>query len=95
MTQYRVNFFNNLINSNGMPFKCRQREVIVDNARDAEAASEKAKREFGQLEDIPNWRCHAQYFEVDIVAQRSTAGDVANARHRRSSKALQARHILF
>ena len=53
MAQYRVSFFNNLVNSNGMRFKCRQREVIVDNATDAAAASDKATREFARLEGVP------------------------------------------
>jgi hypothetical protein len=71
MPQYCVSFFNNLLNSNGMPFKCMQRTVTVREAQDAEAASEKAKRAFERLENVPNWKCRAQFFEVDITSQRS------------------------
>src|SRR5215470_7517181 len=49
MPQYRVVFYNNLLNSNGLLFKCTQRSVPVGKAKDAEEASEKAKREFEQL----------------------------------------------
>jgi hypothetical protein len=44
MPQYRVVFFDNLPNSNGLPFKCMQRSLIVRKTKDAEAAAEKAKR---------------------------------------------------
>ena len=45
--------------------------VIVSKAKDAEAASEKAKRAFERLENVPDWKCHAQFFEVDIARQHS------------------------
>lgn len=72
MADYRVLFFNNLVNSYGKPFKCLQRAITVSSAKDAEEASEKAKREFEQLEDVPNWRYYAQFLEVesrDIVRE--------------------------
>jgi hypothetical protein len=65
MTDYRVIFFNNLVNSYGKSFKCLQRVVTVSSANDAEEASEKAKREFERLEDVPNWKYHAQFLEVE------------------------------
>jgi hypothetical protein len=64
MNDYRVIFFNNLLNSYGMPFKCLQRAIAV-TAGDAAEASEKAKGEFERLEDVPNWKCHAQFLEVE------------------------------
>src|ERR1700740_1145100 len=67
MAQFRVTFFNNLINSGGMPFKCLQRAVIVGGVKDADTASQKAKREFERLENIPNWKYRAQFFEVGVV----------------------------
>ena len=65
MGDYRVLFFNNLFNSYGKPFKCLQRAVTVSSAKNAEEASEKAKREFERLEDVPNWKYHAQFLEVE------------------------------
>jgi hypothetical protein len=61
---YRVIFFNNLLNSYGKPFKCLQRTIAV-TAEDAARAAETAKREFERLERVPNWQCHAQFLEVE------------------------------
>ena len=72
MADYRVLFFNNLVNSCGKPFKCLQRAITVSSAKDAEEASEKAKREFERLENVPNWKYHAQFLGVeswDIVRE--------------------------
>jgi hypothetical protein len=68
---YRVVFFNNLVNSNGLPFKCIQRSLTVRKAKDAEEALEKAKLAFEQLEGIPDWKCHAHYFEVEPLTSQS------------------------
>jgi hypothetical protein len=65
MADYRVSFFNSLLNSYGKPFKCLQRVITVSSANDAEQALEKAKREFERLENAPNWKCHAQFLEVE------------------------------
>src|SRR5262245_36868962 len=56
MPQYRVVFYNNLLNSKGLLFKCTQRSVTVGKAKDAEEASEKAKRAFEQLEGVSDWK---------------------------------------
>jgi len=65
MGDYRVLFFNNLVNSYGKPFKCLQRAITVSSAKDAGEASEKAKREFERLEHVPTWKYHAQFLEVE------------------------------
>ena len=65
MADYRVFFFNNLVNSYGKSFKCLQRVITVNSANDAGEASEKAKREFERLEGVSNWKCHAQFLEVE------------------------------
>jgi hypothetical protein len=65
MSDYRVLFFNNLVNSYGKPFKCLQRAITVSSAKTQQEASEKAKREFERLEHVPNWKCHAQFLEVE------------------------------
>jgi hypothetical protein len=69
MADYRVVFFNNLLNSYGKPFKCLQRAIAVSSANDEGEASEKAKREFERLENVPNWKCRAQFLEVETTAQ--------------------------
>ena len=65
MAPYRVSFFNSLLNPYGKPFKCLRRVITVSSASDAGEALEKAKREFEQLEHIPNWKYHAQFLEVE------------------------------
>ena len=59
MVDYRVIFFNNLVNSYGKSFRCLQRVITVSSANDAGEAAEKAKREFERLEDVPNWKYYA------------------------------------
>jgi hypothetical protein len=61
----RVSFFNSLLNPYGKPFKCLQRIVTVRSAKGAEHALEKAKREFERLENVPDWKCHAHFLEVE------------------------------
>ena len=70
MAEFRVTFFNNLINSKGMPFKCLQRAVMVGGVKDADTASQKAKREFERLENVPNWKYRAQFLEVEVIAAK-------------------------
>jgi hypothetical protein len=65
MAHYRVMFFNNLGNSDGKSFKCLQRAITVSSANDAAEASQKAKREFERLENVPNWKSHTQFLEVE------------------------------
>jgi hypothetical protein len=65
MGDYRVLFFNNLVNSYGKPFKCLQRAIAVSSAKDAGEASERAKREFEQVEHVASWKYHAQFLEVE------------------------------
>jgi hypothetical protein len=65
MADYRVSFFNTLLKPYGKSFKCLQRVITVSSANDVEEASEKAKREFERLEDVPNWKCHAQFLEME------------------------------
>jgi hypothetical protein len=65
MADYCVSFFNSLLSPYGKPFKCLQRVITVSSAKGTEQALEKAKREFERLEGVPNWKCHAQFLEVE------------------------------
>ena len=80
MTEFRVTFFNNLVNSKGMPFKCLQRAVMVGGVEDADTASQKAKREFERLENVPNWKYRAQFLEVEVIAAKKQS-PIAKFRH--------------
>ena len=51
--------------------ECVQRSITVREAKDAQAASEKAKRAFERLENVADWKYHAQFFEIDMTDQRS------------------------
>ena len=64
MAEYRVTFFNNLLNPTGWPVKCMQRSLTVE-ANGPEEASQSAQRTFERLEKVPNWKCHAHYYEVE------------------------------
>lgn len=90
MIEYCVSFFNNLVNSNGRPCKCLQRTVTVRGAQDAKAASDKAKKDFEQLEHVSHWRCHAQFVEVNPVRKIATTGSRLQ-QHSSGSKALATR----
>jgi hypothetical protein len=56
MADYRVIFFNNLVNSYGKSFKCLQRIITVSATNDVGEA---------RLENVPNWKYHAQFLEVE------------------------------
>lgn len=71
MPDYRVNFFNNLINSNGRQFKCLQRSLIVSNALDEAEALRKAKRQFEQAERVINWALRAHFIEIEHLRNAS------------------------
>jgi|SRR5690349_21038612 hypothetical protein len=81
MADYRVLFFNSLVNSYGKPFKCLQRAITVSSANDAGEASEKAKLEFERLEGVPNWKCRAQFLEVESrdIVREDTSGLPSNS----------------
>jgi hypothetical protein len=83
MTCYRVNFFNNLPNSNGQEFKCLQRSLLIRDATDEVAAAELAKREFEQSECISNWSCHAHLVEVEPLSMEPYC--VGNVSHKPSA----------
>jgi hypothetical protein len=78
MAEYRVTFFNNLLNPNGLPVKCSQRSLTVQG-KDPEEASLRAQRAFERLEGVPDWKCHAHFYEIEI-AQELTAA--RGSRHR-------------
>jgi hypothetical protein len=65
MADYRVSFFNSLLSPYGKSFKCLQRVITVSSANGAEQALEMAKSEFERLENVPDWKCHAHFLEVE------------------------------
>lgn len=78
MPNYRVSFFNDLVNSNGQQFKCLQRSLIIRNAIDEVEASVKAKREFEHVEQVLDWASRAHFVEIE-QHRNFTGCDSANA----------------
>jgi hypothetical protein len=68
MSTYRVMFFKTLPNSYGKMFEVCQRTIDIPSASNPDSAVEQAKRQFQQCEDISDWRIHADYFQVDVLA---------------------------
>jgi hypothetical protein len=78
MTGHRVRFFKHLLNSQGMPFRALQREIVITGAKTALEAEVIAEREFERVRQIPDWRFHADSVETEAV--------VTVAHHQRRSR---------
>jgi len=63
MTDYRVAFFKNLLNCDGHSFKVLQR-VIVSRSDSCDDAIRDAQRSFEGLENVSDWRLHADFLEA-------------------------------
>jgi len=65
MQRFRVKFLNNLTNSTGHQFQCLQRVVPIARAKSIERAIKAAQYRFERLEQVSNWRFHAQSIEAE------------------------------
>jgi hypothetical protein len=70
MPSYRVRFLNE-IPRNDKLFRCCQRSIIIRSAPSAERAVEAAKKQFAELEGIPNWKIPAALIEVEALDLKS------------------------
>ena len=70
MPQYRVSFFQQSAQLEWAALKMRSAVYHGSEAKNAQAASEKAKRAFQRLENVADWKYHAQFFEIDMTDQR-------------------------
>ena len=75
MTNYQIKFFKNLVSSDGHPFKVLQR-VIVSRSESCEEAVRIAQQRFEGLENVGDWRLHADYCEAFADASASQPGSV-------------------
>ena len=73
MTNYQIKFFKNLVSSDGHPFKVLQR-VIVSQSESCEEAVRIAQQRFEGLENVGDWRLHADYCEASADAQAGARG---------------------
>ena len=76
MTSYRIKFFKNLVNSDGHPFKVLQR-VIVSQSDSCDEAVRIAQRHFQDLENVGDWRLHADFCEASPDIQPSQIENAA------------------
>jgi hypothetical protein len=67
MTRYSVSFYKTLLSSDGHPFKCLQRQIDVNDARDAAQAGELATGIFEADRKIGDWQLAADAREVLAV----------------------------
>jgi len=77
MADYQIKFFKNVLSSDGHPFKVLQRVVSVSQSHtcnSCEDAVRIAQQRFAGLENIGDWRLHADFFEAsdDTHAPHST-----------------------
>ena len=74
MADYQIKFFKNVLSSDGHPFKVLQRVVAVSKSNSCEDAVRIAQQRFAGLENIGDWRLHADFFEAsdDTHASHST-----------------------
>jgi hypothetical protein len=79
MTRYRVHFYKNLLSSDGHPFKCLQRQIDVNDARDVAQASELATGIFQADRGIGDWQLAADIREVLAVELPAGIASVRSA----------------
>jgi hypothetical protein len=64
MAEYRIKFFKNILSSDGHPFKVLQRVIPVDQSASCDDAVRIAQQRFEGLENINDWRLHADFVEA-------------------------------
>jgi hypothetical protein len=67
MTGYRVNFFKDLLSSDGHPFKVLQRTITIARSKNADRAVQVAQRRFERVKNIPDWKLHADSVETESL----------------------------
>ena len=70
MTDFRIRFCNDLLNSNGQAFRVCQRELVIEAVAGEDEALEAAKREFERQEGVPSWRLRAHAIECEPLLER-------------------------
>jgi hypothetical protein len=73
MADYQIKFFKNLVSSDGHPFKVLQR-VIISRSETCEDAIRIAQRRFEGLENVCDWRLHADFVEASADSEAPRHG---------------------
>jgi len=77
MAKYRVRFFKNLLSSDGHPFRVLQRMIAVARSKTTDDAVRIAQHRFERLEDVPDWKLHADSIEIEVDSDESGPRQVA------------------
>lgn len=84
MSQYRVTFYKHLVSSDGHPYKCPQRSVMVRVAKSIDRAVRAAEHRYERLYHLSDWTLHADGLELEVdgkkVDYRPTRDEIT--RHR-------------
>jgi hypothetical protein len=70
MTTFQVKFFKNLLSSDGHRFCVLQRVIPVGRCETVEDAIRTAQHRFERLEQVPDWRLHADFVETCAEQRR-------------------------
>jgi hypothetical protein len=68
--RWRVDFFKDLVGSDGQAFSSLQRSVVIDRADNGDRAAEAAKRWYEQLCRVPIWSLYADRLELESEGKR-------------------------
>jgi hypothetical protein len=69
MQKYRITFFKDLLSSDGHQFRCPQRTIEIRRSKTDDRAIAAAKRRYQRLTKMCDWKCRADWFEVEKVGQ--------------------------
>jgi hypothetical protein len=68
--RWRVEFFKDLVGSEGRAFSSLQQSVVIDRADNGDHAVEAAKRWYEQLCRVPIWSLYADRLELESEGKR-------------------------
>jgi hypothetical protein len=74
---YQIKFYKHLLSSDGHPFKVLQRVIPVDQSDSSDDAVRVAQRRFEGLENVGDWRLHADIVEACVEQQRTQESTAA------------------
>jgi hypothetical protein len=69
---YQIKFYKHLLSSDGHPFKVLQRVIPVDQSDSSDDAIRVAQQRFAWLENVGDWRLHADCVEAEQHEQQRT-----------------------
>jgi hypothetical protein len=68
----RVNFFKDLVSSDGQPCSRLQQSIEISEAENIDRAVEEAKRRYERLCRVPLWSLYADRLEVESEGKRTS-----------------------